>query len=279
MPVTRAAVFPRRILPLHVMPSGGGRQRVADVSYRWHGLQRGPGEFSIWQYTLSGHGGLVYEGHEYEVSVGEAMMLHVPHDHVYFLPATSDHWEFFYLDLVGGEAMRLWRELVRRNGPVGRFALDSGTVALAAELCSAIVDGTLTSPFQASARAYGWLMQMIDDLLPSGGVGGDFPAWMDAVVRLCQDHLDEPLTIDDLAAAAGYSRFHFTRQFTRAQGVSPGVFLRQLRLRHAVRLLQSERLSIKEIANRTGFRDDCYFSKVFRNEYGVSPDRYRRGEG
>jgi AraC-like DNA-binding protein len=279
MPVTRSAIFPRRILPLHVMPSGGGRQRIVDVSYRWHGLQRGSDEFIIWQYTVSGRGGLVYEGHEHEVVADEAMMLHVPHDHVYFLPATSDHWEFFYINLVGGEALRLFRELLRRNGPIGRFPQGSGTVALATKLCAAIVDGALSSPFQASALAYSWLMQMVDDLLPSGGVGGDVPAWMDAVVRLCQDHLDEPLTVDDLAAAAGYSRFHFTRQFTRVQGMPPGEFLRQFRLRHAVRLLQSERLSIKEIASRTGFRDDSYFCKVFRNEFGVSPDRYRRGDG
>ncbi len=276
----QAVVYPRRPLPLHIMPAGYGRQRVASEAYRWHGLQRGPSEFAIWQYTLSGCGGLIHEGKEHAVGPGEAMLLLVPHDHLYFLPPGGGHWEFIYVNLVGSEALRIWRELRRRNGPVGRFPPDSATVGLAADLCTGMALGKLASPFQASALAYRWLMQLADDLVPVGGAGtgGGSPSWLDAVVRLCQERLEEALTIDDLAAAAGYSRFHFTRQFTRIQGVSPGEFLRQLRLRHAVRLLQTERIGIKEIAARTGFRDASYFGKVFRREFGVSPDRYRRGD-
>jgi AraC-like DNA-binding protein len=275
----RAAVFPRRSLPLHVMPAGYGRQRVESETYRWHGLQRGPSEFVIWQYTVSGQGALAYEGTEHAVGPGEAMLLVVPHDHVYFLPPGGGHWEFFYLNLVGSEALRICRELLRRNGPVGHFAPGSATVALAIGLCAGMARGSLDSPLRASAQAYRWLMRLAEDRLPAGGdgAGGGASSWMEAVVRLCQERLEDALTVDDLAAAAGYSRFHFTRQFTRLQGIPPGEFLRQLRLRHAVRLLQTERLGIKEIAARTGFRDASYFGKVFRREFGVSPDRYRRG--
>jgi AraC-like DNA-binding protein len=276
--VGRPAALPRRGLGLHVMPLSCGVSRETSPAYRWHGLRRGPGEFAIWQYTLSGRGGLTYEGKAHELTAGQAMLLTVPHDHEYFLPADSPHWEFVYLNLVGAEALRLWRDLLRRNGPVGTFAPDSATVDLATKLCADLLGGKLVSPFVASSRAYAWLMQVAEDLLPPGQSAPDAPPWLEKVADHCQAHLAEPLSVARLAAVAGCSRFHFTRLFAKAEGVAPWTFVRRLRLRHAVRLLQTERLGIKEVAARTGFHDPSYFCRAFRKEYGVSPQRYRCGE-
>jgi len=260
------------------MPAACGYQREISPSYHWDGLHRSQTEFVLWQYTLSGRGALIYEGRHYQLDAGKAMLLCVPHDHAYFLPPDSDHWEFIYFVMVGEEALRLWYELIRNNGPVGHFALSSRTVELAAELCLDLELGRLVSPLEASARTYHWLMMLMEELRPAGDERCRAPAWLAAVTRHCQAHFSEDLSLETLAAVAGCSRFHFARQFSRAQGVTPGVYVRRLRLFHAVRLLQLERLSIKEVAASAGFHDANYFCKAFRREFGVSPGVYRRGD-
>jgi AraC-like DNA-binding protein len=65
-------------------------------------------------------------------------------------------------------------------------------------------------------------------------------------------HLDEELTLEDIAAAARLSRFHFLRVFQRAHGRTPMDFLRDLRMRRALTLLDSTGLGVTEIAEKVG---------------------------
>jgi AraC-like DNA-binding protein len=78
-----------------------------------------------------------------------------------------------------------------------------------------------------------------------------------------------------MAKCAGYSRYHFTRLFKQYMGNSPQYFMNELRIRMAVRFLQTEQLSIKEIAQRCGFDDVSYFCKIFRKFQKVSPNEFR----
>src|SRR5437660_11978338 len=73
-----------------------------------------------------------------------------------------------------------------------------------------------------------------DQLQPAGDVMEDVAER--AVLRAIdamRERLGEPLTVDDLARAAMFSKFHFTRLFQRLTGVSPGRFLSALRLQKA----------------------------------------------
>jgi transcriptional regulator GlxA family with amidase domain len=87
--------------------------------------------------------------------------------------------------------------------------------------------------------------------------------------------LKEDLDVNDLAAVAGLSRHHFSRIFAASEGMGPGAYLARLRLRHAVRLLQTTDHAIKNIAMDCGFADANYFSKAFRKAYGLSPQALR----
>ena len=89
-------------------------------------------------------------------------------------------------------------------------------------------------------------------------------------------NLDRELSVDELAEVAGFSRAHFSRQFTASQGTPPAGFVLQERMRRAARLLSSHSLlPVKEIAILTGFKDPNYFAKVFRRFFGTSPTEFR----
>lgn len=96
-----------------------------------------------------------------------------------------------------------------------------------------------------------------------------------AIERMRQD-LGDRLTIDDLARSAMFSKFHFTRVFQRATGVSPGRFLSALRLAEAKRLLLATSMSVADIGHQVGYNSVGTFSSRFRSSVGVSPITYRQ---
>jgi AraC-like DNA-binding protein len=85
----------------------------------------------------------------------------------------------------------------------------------------------------------------------------------------------EPLDVGDLAAAAGLSRSHFSREFRRAFGVSPHVYLLTRRLERAASLLLTTDRSIADICFSVGLQSVGSFTTSFRRIYGASPAAYR----
>ncbi|MBO4160966.1 MULTISPECIES: helix-turn-helix domain-containing protein [Micromonospora] len=99
-----------------------------------------------------------------------------------------------------------------------------------------------------------------------------------AIVTM-RDNIAEPLTIDDMARAAMFSKFHFSRIFRRVTGVSPGRFLSAIRLQEAKHLLVSTTLNVADISLRVGYNSVGTFSSRFTRSVGMSPTAYRRYRG
>jgi AraC-like DNA-binding protein len=98
-------------------------------------------------------------------------------------------------------------------------------------------------------------------------------------IETMREHLDEKLTVDDLARSAMFSRFHFSRVFQRATGVSPRRFLSAMRLEEAKRLLLSTSIMVVDIGHQVGYDSVGTFSSRFRSSVGVSPIAYRQLRG
>jgi AraC-like DNA-binding protein len=85
----------------------------------------------------------------------------------------------------------------------------------------------------------------------------------------------EPLDVDDLAAAAGLSRAHFSREFRRAFGESPHAYLLTRRLERAASLLRFTDRSIADVCFSVGLASVGSFTSSFTRTYGISPTAYR----
>jgi AraC-like DNA-binding protein len=85
----------------------------------------------------------------------------------------------------------------------------------------------------------------------------------------------EPLGVDDLAAAAGLSRAHFSREFRRAFGESPHAYLLTRRLERAAALLRTTDRSVADVCFSVGLQSVGSFTTSFTRTYGVSPNAYR----
>ena len=85
----------------------------------------------------------------------------------------------------------------------------------------------------------------------------------------------EPITVDDLAAAAGLSRAHFSRMFTRTFGESPRAYLQTRRLERAAALLRYTDRSVADICVMVGLQSVGSFTTSFARVYGKPPAAYR----
>jgi AraC-like DNA-binding protein len=85
----------------------------------------------------------------------------------------------------------------------------------------------------------------------------------------------EPLSVGQLAAAAGLSRAYFSREFKRTFGESPHQYLLTRRLERGAALLQATDWSVADICFRVGFQSVGSFTTTFRRLFGHTPQRYR----
>jgi AraC-like DNA-binding protein len=85
----------------------------------------------------------------------------------------------------------------------------------------------------------------------------------------------DPLDVDALAAAAGLSRAHFSREFRRAFGESPHAYLLTRRLERAAALLRTTDRSVVEVCLSVGLQSLGSFTTSFTGTYGMSPTAYR----
>jgi AraC family transcriptional regulator len=87
----------------------------------------------------------------------------------------------------------------------------------------------------------------------------------------------EPLSLEGLAAIAGLSAYHFSRQFTARFGVSPMAHVRARRMALAAdQLSRSNAPALVELAFDCGFETQEGFTRAFKRTFGVSPGRFRR---
>ncbi|MGY3777103.1 AraC family transcriptional regulator [Isobaculum melis] len=89
-------------------------------------------------------------------------------------------------------------------------------------------------------------------------------------------HLSETLDLEELAAVAGFSKFHFHRIFKALIGESLFQYVTRLKLEHAANMLMHRPdMTITEIGHYLGFTDSAIFSRAFKNYYQQSPTAYR----
>ena len=144
---------------------------------------------------------------------------------------------------------------IEAPGPVLRLKLDTMLQALLVQLvCDHSTLNTTTPTAQHSLA----------------------PSRLRRVLDFIEAHLADEIELDDLAAVAGISRFHFARAFRDATGFPPYRFLVHRRIDAAKTLLLSGDLTLEQISAECGFKSSAQFSVMFKQVFGTTPSRFRR---
>lgn len=88
-------------------------------------------------------------------------------------------------------------------------------------------------------------------------------------------HLPEPLPLDTLARAAGYSKFHFQRLFLETVHMTPAVYIRRRRISEVVRAMEAGEQSISALAFAWGFNSKENFTRAFKSEHHILPTEFK----
>ncbi len=157
--------------------------------------------------------------------------------------------------------------------------LDPAVTAIAREIRRALLADPLVEAGYLELLADAILARITCGLITEHGAapGPEMlaPGVLARIVRHIDDHLGEPLKVDDLALVAGFSRSHFSRAFRRTTGDGPQRFVLKRRICRARDLISETSQSLTEIAAATGFSSQAHMTKAFRDELGVTPSRYR----
>jgi|ERR1044071_2643941 AraC family transcriptional regulator len=94
-------------------------------------------------------------------------------------------------------------------------------------------------------------------------------------IELMHAHMNRDLPLEEIAAAAFLSPFHFARLFKKLTGASPHAYLATLRVARAQALLAETDLSISVVSERVGYSSPSHFTKAFRQATGLAPRAYR----
>ncbi|OIN55579.1 helix-turn-helix domain-containing protein [Arsenicibacter rosenii] len=96
------------------------------------------------------------------------------------------------------------------------------------------------------------------------------------VLAFIHAHLQEKLTVGELAGLLGMHVDYFSRQFLAVLGVRPIDYIINKRMERAQLLMTTTDLSLQDIAEQVGISDIYYFSRLFKRRFGVPPARYRK---
>ena len=97
----------------------------------------------------------------------------------------------------------------------------------------------------------------------------------DATEYVEQNISDDELSVETLSSVLNMSRVHLYKKLLSLTGNTPSEFIRLIRLRRAEQLLRQSQLNVAEVSYAVGFNNPRYFSKYFREMYGMTPSQYK----
>jgi AraC family transcriptional regulator len=156
--------------------------------------------------------------------------------------------------------------------------LRAAMLAVNDELTTDTVGGQLAAESLANLLAVHLIRYASAPRPPSRRTDGVLPLGkLRVVVEYVEEHLDAGLTLEQMAAAAHLSAYHFARQFKAATGLPPHQYVIMRRVERAQQLLQQDgELSLAEVAAGAGFSDQSQFSHQFKRVTSVTPGQFRR---
>jgi AraC-like DNA-binding protein len=245
---------------------------VEDFPLHWH-------DFYELEFVCSGQAVQVINGTVYESTPGTSVLLTPADFHSYRLIPGKEPLEMFnvkFSDLILPEQIRT--ELCAFQGPLVcsnekiRPILDS------------ILDEYQKNDHGRDQFIRAGITQLCILLLRSGRENGILSDGMDygasasvqQAVLYIRNHYRGPITVEEVAKVVHLTPNYFSEFFKKQTGIKFSSYVQKMRLEFAASLLQMSDLSVKQVADASGFNSAAYFSNAFKENFGISPEQFRK---
>jgi AraC-like DNA-binding protein len=272
-PLTRVmSRYSVRKFPLHALTVLSGHSREISSGYYNDGKEE-LSSYAVWQYTIAGRGRIETKEKSLDLPPGSLMIVSIPGPQVYYLPEDSGSWEFVFLVLIGREAIRITRMIEKHIGRVFDTSTIPHTLSLFYEFMAKLFSDEIQDPFINSEYTYRLCMTFLEETSNIKLTGEKHS--FDGLINFLKENIFRDISVEEMAEVMRLSRSHFTRIFGKEMGMSPRLYLEDLRLKVAMDILFREGSSVKEAAIQCGIPDVNYFCRLFKKRYGISPGKYR----
>lgn len=240
-----------------------------------HRMQRQRHDDNLLIYCTEGRGQLSTGQELFPIGPGDVTLLPVGQEHLYEADK-EDPWTLYWVHFRGSSADNFLQYLRDGNsGPVLQAGVSPMLMAAFTSLMEVRRTGYSTRSFiNASNQLRHLLSQMALAISEQRGRGQRGTA-LAKVQTYMLEHIHQSLTLDQMAARANMSKFHFSKRYKQMTGYSPVKHFLHMKMEQACTLLDGTDLSVSAIAGRLGYDDPLYFSRLFSRIIGSSPRAYR----
>jgi AraC-like DNA-binding protein len=208
----------------------------------------------------------------YDVRVGDVLLIPPRQPHRYYADK-DDPWSIWWLHVTGVDLPDLLAAIgLDLSKPTAPVSDPVQAAALIESICNDLARDETSSSLTAAAGAAWHLLAQLAAERHRRSVGD---ASINRIQSHLREHLADPFSVPELAAAAGFSTSHFSARFHAVTGFSVTEYVKRLRLARARELLLTTDRSIADIAGEVGYPDQFYFSRQFRSVMGSSPRHFR----
>lgn len=252
---------------------GIGLQYVDTHNYFWDNCTR-KDNICLIQYTLKGEGTIKIDNIFYTLKPNDAFLIDIPSNSQYYLPKHSSFWEFIYLEF-SYECLPFMRKIYQNNGPVLKINISENLIKQFFDIYAKALHNQIKTFFENTRIAYNLWINLTEYAL---NLSTAKMSKIDYVKRyIDQNYYKNELNLDLIADDIGISKYYMCKEFHKKYGISPGKYLREIRISNACRLLTTnDNYTLQKIAQSVGYSNDNYFGKVFKTEKGISPARYKK---
>ena len=226
-------------------------------------------------YISSGRGKFESQSVSTSIEPGDTFLLFPGVWHRY-APATETGWNEHWIGFDGDFARRWLRhKFISAKNPVIKINAEDTVLATFNRIMQAI-RANRPALQQILAGATDNLMGLVYSAQQAQPAAGTQNAnVIESAIARIENEFERDLNMKLLAQELGVSYSWFRHTFTAHTGLSPHQYLLELRLVRARNLLAETEFSIKEIAMQTGFEDELYFSRLFRQKLNFTPSQWR----
>jgi AraC family transcriptional regulator of arabinose operon len=277
-PGQRMLVLPRPRMREALQEPGTSHLVVTDCGYfpeaHSHGMVRStPIAQAVVIVCVKGAGWCETPAGRFPVRAGQVIVLPPGHPHAYGSdPASS--WTLWWLHLAGHDLPEFLAAAgMTTETPVRTPADVYRAASLVAEALQWMQRDSTTASLLASAGAAWHLMALLaaDREADDGRAGA-----VEAAAEYLRTHIDDHVSVAELASMAMLSTSHFAALFKARLGFPVLQYQTQLRMARARELLDTTDRSIASVAAAAGYPDSFYFARQFKRVHGVTPLNYRR---
>lgn len=225
--------------------------------------------------TLGGAGRVQSNGPESPAPEGSVALFSPHAPQLYRTDPSVGHWEFLWVHFVPRPH---WTDLLRWEGidsGVSCAQLDPDLAERTQRQLASIHAHALSGTPRSREFALNGLERLLLELDIELGTDSSIDPRIREVLNYFSEHIDEPVSVPELARLANLSPSRFACIFRESTGMPPLQYLEELRMERARQLLRNTDESVKSIAIQVGFPNPFYFTRRFRIFFGHSPTEYR----